>query len=196
LYASRERKDKFQKELLIIVELLYNSREINYKFCINKYGNKVIFLKKLIWTKFALILLSILFLLTGCSGKQKEFNSIEEAEKKLGTIIDTPSIPVDFRVSKVYYYDDREHDPIVKIYYKNEKGKELKFIIASSIEFGKEQQSEEIYRNEINEMKWIKADSDYILKWKRNSNESYKYLITKDESDKEQLIRIAEQYDY
>lgn len=162
----------------------------------DKYRGRVIFLKKLTWTKFALLIFAIVFLITGCSGKQNEFNTIEEAEKKLGAIIDTPSIPENFRVSKVYYYDDGEHDPIVKIYYKNEKEKELKFIIASSIEFGKEQQSEEIFRNEINEMKWIKADSDYLLKWKRNSNESYKYLITKDESDKEQLIRIAEQYDY
>lgn len=162
----------------------------------DKYRGRVIFLKKLRWTKFALLVFAIVFLITGCSGKQNEFNTIEEAEKKLNTTIDTPNLPKDFDISKVYYYDDKEHDPIVKIYYKNEKKKEIKFIIASSIEFGKEQQSEEIFRNEINEMKWIKADSDYLLKWRKNSNESYKYLITKDENDKDQLIRIAEQYAY
>ncbi|MDQ0160633.1 hypothetical protein [Alkalibacillus salilacus] len=138
------------------------------------------------------ILLLFSFVIFGaCSGDQHlTFEKKEDAEQEIGEF-KTPAMPKGYVIKKITYDHDGFTHPETKVFYEKESHS-ITFMIASS--WFDNRPSEKIENDKIADMVWISKDKDYVLKWRSSDKQSYKYLFTKNEKDKEWLISIAEGY--
>ncbi|MBM7660313.1 hypothetical protein JOC85_001080 [Bacillus mesophilus] len=138
-----------------------------------------------------LVLLSFSLSLIACNdGQYLTFESKEGAEEEIGEF-QTPLMPSGYVIKKITYEHDGFTHPVTKVFYEME-GHKITFMITSSM-FDKST-SEKIKNGKIADMVWISKDTEYVLKWRDSIQQSYKYLFTSNEEDKEWLISIAENY--
>ncbi|WP_366923130.1 hypothetical protein MFMK1_003622 [Metallumcola ferriviriculae] len=119
------------------------------------------------------------------------FQTLSEAEKEIGTIR-IPKLSSDYRITRVTYDNDGFTHPVTKVFYRNQ-AQEVVFMIASG--WFEEYPAEVIEHQDIKDIKWIANDEEYILRWRSSNKESYKFLITSKEEDKEWFIGLAEEYE-
>ncbi len=118
------------------------------------------------------------------------FNSLENAEKKIGNI-KTPHLPGGYHIYEITYYNDGITHPVTKVFY--EKGKHQIIFMETSGRYS-EIPSEMIYNDKISDIDWISNDNEFILKWRESNQHSFKYLITNNKTDKSWIISVAENY--
>ncbi|WP_163537369.1 hypothetical protein [Gracilibacillus sp. YIM 98692] len=121
------------------------------------------------------------------------FYTLEKAKEEIPDhhFKKAPQLPNNYNIRKITYDWDLETHPIIQIYYETKSGKEIKFMIASHL-FDKGDH-EEIQNSKISNISWVKYEEKYILKWKKEGETSFKYLISKN-PDRNFLIKIAERY--
>ncbi|MCA1054032.1 hypothetical protein LCM10_03450 [Rossellomorea aquimaris] len=132
------------------------------------------------------------FLITACSDEQHlTFHTLDEDETELGDIRTPEQLDEEFQMEKITYENDGFTHPVTTIeYVKGEQ--EISFMIASSLY--DERPAEKVQNEAVDDMHWITLEDGYALKWRRSDKDSYKYLLTENEKERDRLIEMAESY--
>ncbi|WP_409250741.1 hypothetical protein V1502_11245 [Bacillus sp. SCS-153A] len=141
--------------------------------------------------KTLITIILLIFIIAACSIEEHlSFTNLEEAEKEIGEL-KIPDMPEGFKVTKITHKNDDFTHPVTKVFYKKGE-KEITYMIASS--WFDDSPSEEVTSDKIADISWITLKNEYVLKWRKTKQDSYKYLFTTDLSDKGMLISLAESF--
>ncbi|MBM7609780.1 hypothetical protein JOD29_003056 [Lysinibacillus composti] len=153
------------------------------KVCTVREGDKVKLIK--------ILLFSFILFLVACSDEEHLiFDNKKDAEQEIGEF-KAPVMPEGYQMKQITYDNDGFTHPVTKVFY--EKGSHnITFMIASS--WFDDRPSKKIENDHIAEMEWISKDKEFVLKWRKSNQQSYKYLFTNNKKDKEWLISVAEHY--
>ncbi|MGF7059918.1 hypothetical protein [Brassicibacter mesophilus] len=150
------------------------------------------------------ILLIISFVVVGyfkiTNNRDLTFSSINEAEQVIGQI-KLPKIEEEYSIYTIKYHDDNFTTPVLRVYFRNNEGKEIIFMTTSNISTSFVD-FERVKNKNILNMIWIRKhaidfegfEGNYILQWRKSTQQSYEYFVTQNYEDKQWLVQIAENY--